>query len=779
MAPSASDALYFDVHHDGVFVLNPLRDTDVAVMYDFVDSYGKLNMFMSHIHQNLAEFYFQNLNMEESEDEATSRLRIHEIMVKEASNMSYDELMSWAEEETEMQTTKKKVVTPEKKVEHVVDDVDIPLMNLVESPKLKRKLLVINSPSPIAKRKLMGKVTSPTSYVVNKGRSVLNKGNTVNKTMEKGKSTTVKEANTVKKALDKGKGKMVEEERHVHRNMRRNNGIVIEDNVNPTVESDTDSVSDPAKGINYSLYSGSDSDSEYFDKSVDYLSEGEDELMELRKRKTEVKNAPKVRKQQTQAANKGTSSGVQQMKQYFVGDNETIIEHEGFMANLLRKLSQDNGNGMTNQFHIVETKVGDLFVDIEQLKGCLTYYALTNGYSLWFYRSSKTKLIAKCGLRPEKIKDPKLGKQSKFKRDAYWSPRVTLGRLLSHARGLVFKPRRGGFPSGAKKEWGLSPKANVRVLHTAQLDVTGLIEAVKEVMPYAEHRQCARHIYEGMVEDYVPDCYRKQAFYDTYHQYLTPVEEMTFWHDCSDMSRVLPPKPRTMPCRPRKKRIRVAHENKNPNKVSKAGVTMTYTNCHKKGHNKKGCKNASVVLPPKPPVKKGRPRKTPLVGSSLIDEEIETPDVDEQVGVEEQASQYDVGMGGSSQFDVGGSSQFDVGGEKQVTQFDMGGSSDVSGTKKNVVGGSAQFGVQRANDSFSAYAFSLTQYSQNHQVSKQEPQATKQEPQAAEQEPHRSRPRGILNFIRPRPRSERILKKQLAKKVHGIGLTSSNALNLE
>nr|GEX32540.1 hypothetical protein [Tanacetum cinerariifolium] len=36
---------------------------------------------------------------------------------------------------------------------------------------------------------------------------------------------------------------------------------------------------------------------------------------------------------------------------------------------------------------------------------------------------------------------------------------VTLGRLLPHARGLRFKPRRGGFPSGAKKEWGLSPKA--------------------------------------------------------------------------------------------------------------------------------------------------------------------------------------------------------------------------------------------------------------------------------------------------------------------------------
>nr|GEY39058.1 kynurenine--oxoglutarate transaminase [Tanacetum cinerariifolium] len=53
-----------------------------------------------------------------------------------------------------------------------------------------------------------------------------------------------------------------------------------------------------------------------------------------------------------------------------------------------------------------------------------------------------------------------------------WPPIVTLGMLLPHARGLGFKPRRGGFPSGAKKKWGLSPKAKVRVLHTAQLDVT-------------------------------------------------------------------------------------------------------------------------------------------------------------------------------------------------------------------------------------------------------------------------------------------------------------------
>nr|GEU94245.1 hypothetical protein [Tanacetum cinerariifolium] len=71
------------------------------------------------------------------------------------------------------------------------------------------------------------------------------------------------------------------------------------------------------------------------------------------------------------------------------------------------------------------------------------------------------------------VKGLRLGRGLRFEP---YSPetslRVTLGRLLPHARGLGFKLRRGGFPSGAKKKWGLSPKAKVRVLHTAQLDVT-------------------------------------------------------------------------------------------------------------------------------------------------------------------------------------------------------------------------------------------------------------------------------------------------------------------
>ena len=111
-------------------------------------------------------------------------------------------------------------------------------------------------------------------------------------------------------------------------------------------------------------------------------------------------------------------------------------------------------------------------------------------------------------------------------------------------------------------------------------------------------------------EDYVPNCFKKDQFHATYHSYLQPVDGMTFWSDCSEMSRVLPPKVKKMPGRPRKKRIRAPHENNyNPNRVPKTGVKMTCQNCLQQGHNKKGCKNPTVVKPPKPPAKKGRPKK--------------------------------------------------------------------------------------------------------------------------------------------------------------------------
>ncbi|GJW24128.1 pentatricopeptide repeat-containing protein [Tanacetum coccineum] len=117
-------------------------------------------------------------------------------------------------------------------------------------------------------------------------------------------------------------------------------------------------------------------------------------------------------------------------------------------------------------------------------------------------------------------------------------------------------------------------------------------------------------------EEYVPGYFRKQSFHYSYHQYLTPVGGMTFWLDCSDMSKVLPLKPKKCP---------VGLERK------------------ESGHNKTSCKNETIVLPPKPPCKKSRPRKTQVgVEEQLVEEEVVDEPYDAKV-VDERSSQSEVG----------------------------------------------------------------------------------------------------------------------------------------
>lgn len=61
-------------------------------------------------------------------------------------------------------------------------------------------------------------------------------------------------------------------------------------------------------------------------------------------------------------------------------------------------------------------QVGEKYEGPKQLKECLSYYALANGYSLWYERTCQKNIIARCGSRPPKISDPIKGKQGKLKR---------------------------------------------------------------------------------------------------------------------------------------------------------------------------------------------------------------------------------------------------------------------------------------------------------------------------------------------------------------------------
>ncbi|GKA88569.1 hypothetical protein Tco_0810333 [Tanacetum coccineum] len=72
---------------------------------------------------------------------------------------------------------------------------------------------------------------------------------------------------------------------------------------------------------------------------------------------------------------------------------------------------------------------------------------------------------------------------------------------------------------------------------------------------------------------------------------------------------VMPPKPRKMLGRPRKKRIRSIGEGGSSTRVSKVGSQASFSNCKKPRHNKASCKEPILEQIPKPKGVPGRPRK--------------------------------------------------------------------------------------------------------------------------------------------------------------------------
>ncbi|GJV85779.1 peptide methionine sulfoxide reductase B1, chloroplastic [Tanacetum coccineum] len=405
MTPSGSDALLFDVHNGSVFLFVPLRkvitqvfchvlklpeceldvglkivecDSDLEAMYEFADAYGKLKMYLAYIPQNLAEYYYKNLCFDESGDEAICKPRIHENRKKDVGNMSYENLVSWAEKEAQHlktppkpKTVSKKVwdsLTPKKSdigacgsgtnVEFVHQQSNTPKSNLnvdessapfeFDDSDTSASFEAVDDHTG-ASFEAIDDHTGPPSKAVD----------------DLGRDKIIEEDNIVKNVIDKGKGKMIEEERTVpaRKAMVRNKGIVIQENENPSVM-DSDS-SDSEHGMDqipdYSiLYS--DSESEYSDRSIDYLSEGEDELIE-RKRNSGAKKAPKVSKQKPCSNKEGGEGGPFKLVETKV---EKYPTHD-----------QDT------HWKMKKPKDGEKFVDAAQFKECLTYYGLANGFSLW------------------------------------------------------------------------------------------------------------------------------------------------------------------------------------------------------------------------------------------------------------------------------------------------------------------------------------------------------------------------------------------------------------
>nr|GEV68136.1 hypothetical protein [Tanacetum cinerariifolium] len=74
-------------------------------------------------------------------------------------------------------------------------------------------------------------------------------------------------------------------------------------------------------------------------------------------------------------------------------------------------------------------------------------------------------------------------------------------------------------------------------------------------------------------------------------------------------STVLPPEPRKIPGRPKKKRIRAIGEGGSSARVSKVGSQGSCSNCKQLRHSKSSCKEPIVEQTPKPKGVPGRPRK--------------------------------------------------------------------------------------------------------------------------------------------------------------------------
>nr|GEX88354.1 peroxidase 20 [Tanacetum cinerariifolium] len=200
----------------------------------------------------------------------------------------------------------------------------------------------------------------------------------------------------------------------------------------------------------------SDDDSDYqSDKSVDYFSPGEEELIELKSR---------------MKANREAKAKVK--------DNP---------------ISEMNKPNDENNMH-----ADNIRVSVAQFKECLTYYALETGFSLWYERSCEARVVAKCGQRPPRLPDPEKGKQRKQTRFYVcfagqidgWKARDWNNHIYSVAWAVVNVKNKDNWT------WFLElleqdlccSRGNGLTLMSDQHK--GLMEAVKDVMPNTEHKQC-------------------------------------------------------------------------------------------------------------------------------------------------------------------------------------------------------------------------------------------------------------------------------------------------
>ncbi|GJV40859.1 hypothetical protein Tco_1419299 [Tanacetum coccineum] len=160
------------------------------------------------------------------------------------------------------------------------------------------------------------------------------------------------------KKLDKGKHAMTEDDivtTKKKKNVCRGNCISIRENDNP-VSSNNESDSEGNIDEYSHVYSKSDIDES--DKSFDYLSNGEDEVIKLRKRKIEFKQSTYELDDQEgpNEVEQGTPNDVEKYvdeDDNGLGLSPLVREHEKYIEALLRKLKGVGNTKSVGHFQVV------------------------------------------------------------------------------------------------------------------------------------------------------------------------------------------------------------------------------------------------------------------------------------------------------------------------------------------------------------------------------------------------------------------------------------------
>ena len=92
-------------------------------------------------------------------------------------------------------------------------------------------------------------------------------------------------------------------------------------------------------------------------------------------------------------------------------------------------------------------------------------------------------------------------------------------------------------------------------------------------------------------QSHISTWYHKSIFNAVYQFPLQPVPGKQFMK-CEIYEPIERPQVKPLPCRPRKKRIRAAHEEKHSSiKLSKSGIAQKCGICKQQGHNRSKCPN--------------------------------------------------------------------------------------------------------------------------------------------------------------------------------------------